>query len=79
MKKTKKMNKKYVIKNTENNKYFTEDYCCFWSLDIKDAHTYLNDEEIEKSIKKATDNEDYDDSFNGVNYILIETVYSIKY
>lgn len=72
------MKKKYVIKNTENNKYFTDNYNYFWSLDINDARAYYDDEQIEETLKKATDDENMDDSFKGVNYVLIETVYSIK-
>lgn len=40
------MNKKYVIKNTENNKYFTDNYNYFWSLDIKDARAYSDEKAI---------------------------------
>lgn len=44
------MNK--IIKNTENGRYFTDNYNCYWSKDIEDAYLFSDEDEISKSIKK---------------------------
>lgn len=82
------MEKRYVIKNTENGKYYTGSYDCFWSLDIKDAETYLaypypacpysSMDLVENKIIKETDEENGSGAFENVNCIIIETIYKLK-
>lgn len=69
------MRKLLVIKNTENNKYFTGDYNNWWSLDIDDARTYKNDADVEKEIKEQTNTENDLDAFEDVTCVIIETIY----
>lgn len=64
------MNK--IIKNTENGKYFTDNYNCYWSKDIEDAYLFTNDDEIISYIKKL--GERMDTPFEDIKMILIETV-----
>jgi len=72
------MRKRLVIKNTENNKYFTGNYNGFWSLDIDDAQTFNGEESVEKEIKHLTDPESSNDVFEKVKSVVIETVYFLK-
>lgn len=69
------MKKLYVIKNTENSRYFTGDYDCFWSLDIKDAKKYAIIESLERDIEEQTNPENDLDSFEKVKCIIVETIY----
>jgi hypothetical protein len=69
------MEKSLVIKNTENNKYFTGRYESGWSLDITDAHTYKDEVAVEKELKLQTDPDNDLDFFDGVDCIIVETIY----
>lgn len=64
------MNK--IIKNTENGRYFTNKYDCFWSKDIEDAYLFPSEDEIHSYLRKI---EMMDSPFENVKMILIETVY----
>lgn len=68
------MKKKFVIKNTENNKYFTGNYNCWWSRNIDDAKQYVIIESLERDLYTNSNSEDLD-SFNGVNCVIVETIY----
>lgn len=70
------MKKSLVIKNEENKKYFTGRYQGAWSLDITDARTYKDEEAVEKELKEQTNPDNDLDFFNGVDCIIIETIYS---
>lgn len=68
------MRKKFVIKNTENNKYFTGNYNCWWSRNIDDAKQYVIIESLEREIEEKTNNSDCD-SFEKVTCVMVETIY----
>lgn len=69
------MNK--IIKNTENGRFFTDNYNCYWSKDIEDAYLFSDENEISKSIKKYQ--EDSCNPFEDIKMILIETVYKFNH
>lgn len=66
------MKKKFVIKNTENNKYFTGNYNCFWSRDINDAKQYVIIESLERELAEQNNN---DLAFEKVTCVMVETIY----
>jgi hypothetical protein len=66
------MEKRLVIKNTETNRYFTENYNNFWSLDINDACTYIDYDTIMRDISRYK--KDDDNPFEKTKSIIIETI-----
>lgn len=66
------MRKKFVIKNTENNKYFTGNYNCWWSRNIDDAKQYVIIESLERELAEQNNN---DMAFEKVNCVVVETIY----
>ncbi len=71
------MKKRLVLKDTENNKYFTNEWDPFWSLDINDAHCFDDHAEIEKVIETHTNPENTINSFEDVDCVKVETIYII--
>lgn len=70
------MKKRFVIKNSENNKYYTGSYNCWWSRNIDDAKQYVIIEALEREIEEKTKNiDDVDDAFERVNCVILETIY----
>jgi len=69
------MKKAYVIKNTENNKYFTNDYNGWWSLDIKDADTFATENEVARALTDFMSPENELGAFDDVKSVIIETVW----
>lgn len=66
-----------IIKNHENGKYFTDNYRDgFWSRDIEDACLFENESQAYYYVNKLR--ESMDDPFEGIKYIIIETIYKLK-
>jgi len=72
------MQKSYVIKNTENNKYFTCDYKCWWVLDIKEAKRYRIIEALERELGGLKISEDDLDALENVKTVVVETIYDFN-
>jgi hypothetical protein len=70
------MKKSYVIKNTENNKYFTDNYNGFWSLDIRDARRYSIIEALERDMSIISEGDS--DTFENVKTVVLETIYDFN-
>jgi hypothetical protein len=66
------MEKRFVIKNTETNRYFTANYNNFWSLDINEACTYIDYDTIMRDITRYK--KDDDNPFEKTKSIIIETI-----
>lgn len=66
------MEKRFVIKNTETNRYFTANYNNFWSLDINEACTYIDYDIIMRDITRYK--KDDDNPFEKTKSIIIETI-----
>jgi len=66
------MEKRFVIKNTETNRYFTANYNNFWSLDINEACTYIDYDIIMRDITRYK--KDDDNPFEKNKSIIIETI-----
>lgn len=66
------MKKRLVIKNTENNKYFTGNYNGWWSLDIDNAKKYVIIESLERELAEQYNN---DLAFEEVTCVIVETIY----
>ncbi len=73
------MKKGYVIKNSENNKYFTGDYDGFWSLDIHDSKWHTSEHDAEVTIGKELNSDNGDESFENIQYVIIETIFYISH
>jgi hypothetical protein len=69
------MKKRFVIKNSENNKYYTGNYNCFWSRNIDDAKQYPIIESLERDIEENTNGSNNLDSFENVKCVIVETIY----
>lgn len=72
------MQKSYVIKNTENNKYFTGDYNCWWVLDIKDARRFRIIESLERELSGLTSSENDLDAMENIKTVVVETIYDFN-
>ena len=70
------MEKRFVIKNTETNRYFTANYNNFWSLDINEACTYIDYDIIMRDITRYK--KDDDNPFEKVKTIIIETIIDLR-
>lgn len=66
------MEKRFVIKNTETNRYFTANYNNFWELDINEAWTYIDYDTIMRDITMYK--KDDDNPFEKTKSIIIETI-----
>jgi len=69
------MNK--IVKNTENGRYFTNKYDCFWSKDIEDAYLFPNEDEIHSFVRGI--GERMETPFEDIKMIIIETVYKFNH
>lgn len=68
------MKKKLILRNEKTGEYFTNDYECWWSRDIKDAYQYDESDDMESIISRLLD-ESYKNPLEGVDYIEIVTFY----
>lgn len=68
------MKKKLLLRNEKTGEYFTNDYECWWSRDIKDAYQYNEIDDMESIISRLLD-ESYKNPLDGVDYIEIVTFY----
>ena len=64
------MNEGIVIKDPDNNTYYTDDYDNGWSKDIKDARLY-NEESLKELEDYIDRNEWQADMFEDITYELI--------
>lgn len=58
----------------DTNKYFTNDYECFWSRNMCDAKMYPADSDMD-SIIKSLDLNTWDNPLKNVNAIVLGTLY----
>jgi len=68
------MVKKYVIVNPDTNQYFTAIYWYnknVWSRDYKDAKLYSSEDEIKKDFLEDV----FEDAFENLNFLKIETFF----
>lgn len=70
------MKKKLILRNEKTGEYFTNDYECWWSRDIKDAYQYqdFDDEDLDSLFSRLL-NESYKNPLEGVDYVEIVTFY----
>ena len=52
------MKKKYILKNIDNNKYWTGRYAVPYSADIRDAEQFNSEQELQDELA-VTDEENY--------------------
>ncbi len=66
-----------VIKDTETNRYYTEDYDDFWSKNIEDAMHFKTENEIDNTISIMLENKHNPEpeAFDNKKFIIIERVY----
>ena len=67
------MRKRFVLKNLENNKYFTGNYNNWWSLNIADSFEYKEGDDMEHILSLLS--EHYDNPIEGIDYLELVTIY----
>ena len=68
------MKKVQILKDWETGTYFTNDYECWWSRDVRDAYEYGEEQDLSKGIESLLQN-NYDNPFSGKNYIELVVFY----
>lgn len=67
------MKKVYVLMDDDSNKYFTNDYECFWSRNMEDAYKFSSDTNMDEIINHL--NNMWDEPLKNVKAIVLGTLY----
>lgn len=73
------MEKVYILKNVDNNKYWTGRYWDYkFTTDIKDARQYFSIDSIEEELKKLCNNENSNSYIEDIEIFEVITLYIKK-
>lgn len=68
------MKKQFVLKNSENNKYFTGRYENYWSLNLIDAEYFGSEDEINAKFLVLSAQDEFE-IFEDITFLIVETIF----